>query len=134
MNINPLLDIYILQESTFSFFILLFIFYFCYLFFIFWPHHMACGILTPRPGIEPAHPALAALTTRGVPRFAVFIFWCEVLNLNVVQLNLFLLLSLILFWVLFNKILPISSKVLKWFSCAFFQKLYCLIFFIGCIN
>ena len=30
------------------------------LFFIFWSHHAACGILVPRPGIEPASPALEA--------------------------------------------------------------------------
>ena len=30
------------------------------LLFFFWPHHTACGILVPRPGIEPAPPALEA--------------------------------------------------------------------------
>ena len=25
---------------------------------LFWPHLMACGILTPRPGIKPAPPAM----------------------------------------------------------------------------
>ena len=28
------------------------------LFFFFWPSHMACGILVPRPGIEPTPPAV----------------------------------------------------------------------------
>jgi len=27
-------------------------------FFLFWPHHAACGILVPQPGVEPAPPAL----------------------------------------------------------------------------
>ena len=31
-----------------------------FLIFIFWLHHTACGILGPRPGIEPVSPALAA--------------------------------------------------------------------------
>ena len=30
-------------------------------FFIFWPCHVACGILVPPPGIEPKSPALGAL-------------------------------------------------------------------------
>ena len=29
--------------------------FFC---FLFWPHHAACGILVPQPGIEPESPAL----------------------------------------------------------------------------
>ena len=29
-------------------------------FFFFWPRFVACGILVPRPGIEPAPPALKA--------------------------------------------------------------------------
>ena len=41
-------------------------------FFFFWPHHAACGILVPLPGIEPVPPALRAwsldhLTAREVP-------------------------------------------------------------------
>ena len=32
--------------------------YLCFL--IFWPCHMACGILLPRPGMEPIPPAVAA--------------------------------------------------------------------------
>ena len=28
--------------------------------FIYWPHHAACGILVPRPGVEPPPPALGA--------------------------------------------------------------------------
>ena len=27
---------------------------------IFWSHYTACGILVPRPGIQPTHPALEA--------------------------------------------------------------------------
>ena len=42
------------------------------LFFFFWPHCMACGILVPSPGIEPTSPALEVWslnhwTTREVP-------------------------------------------------------------------
>ena len=29
-------------------------------FFFFWPHHAACGILIPRPGMEPVPPAVGA--------------------------------------------------------------------------
>ena len=41
-------------------------------FFFFWPCHTACGILVPRPGIEPVPPAVEARglnhwTTREVP-------------------------------------------------------------------
>ena len=36
-------------------------FYFIFIYFlIFWPHRLACGILVPRLGIEPASPALEA--------------------------------------------------------------------------
>ena len=30
------------------------------LFFFFWPHHTACGILVPQPGIQPFHPEVGA--------------------------------------------------------------------------
>ena len=48
-------------EDTFLFFL------------IFWPHHAACGILVPRPGIEPTPPAVEARspnhwTAREAPR------------------------------------------------------------------
>ena len=36
----------------------IYIFFFSSSFFFFWPHHMACGILVPRPGLEP--PAVEA--------------------------------------------------------------------------
>ena len=37
---------------------------FCILFIIiFWPHHMACGILVPWPGIKPVPPAVEAQST-----------------------------------------------------------------------
>ena len=47
-------------------------------FFFFWPHYAACGILVPRPGIEPVPPALGAQslnhwTTREVPLYWLFI-------------------------------------------------------------
>ena len=47
-------------------------FFYNFLFFIFWPHHAACGILVPQPGIAPAPPAPAAWilnhwATREVP-------------------------------------------------------------------
>ena len=31
-----------------------------FLFFFFWPHCVACGILVPRPGIKPTSPAVEA--------------------------------------------------------------------------
>ena len=35
---------------------------------VFWPRHMACGMLFPRPGIEPMSPALAGgFLTTGLP-------------------------------------------------------------------
>ena len=45
--------------------------------YFFWPCHAACGILVPRPGIEPAPPSLEAQslnhwTAREVP---VWYFW-----------------------------------------------------------
>ena len=48
-----------------------------YLFFYFWLHHAACGILIPRPGIEPMPPAVEVRslnhwTTREVPWLPVF--------------------------------------------------------------
>ena len=30
----------------------------CFVLFCFWLHHVACGILFPRPGIEPSPPAV----------------------------------------------------------------------------
>ena len=44
----------------------------CLFNFIFWPYHMACGILIPWPGMEPSPPALEAQSlnqwiTREVP-------------------------------------------------------------------
>ena len=46
---------------------------FNYYYYFFGPHHTACGILAPRPGIEPAPPAVEAWspnhwTTREFPR------------------------------------------------------------------
>ena len=38
------------------------------IFFFFWPPCLACGILVPRPGIEPTPPAVEARTSRKVPR------------------------------------------------------------------
>ena len=48
-----------------------------FILFYFWPYHAACGILVPRPGTEPAPPALEAQslnhwTTREVPCAEVF--------------------------------------------------------------
>ena len=47
-------------------------------FFYFLPHHAACGILTPRPGIEPISPAVEAQspnhwTTRELPTHTYFL-------------------------------------------------------------
>ena len=47
--------------------------YFFKNYFIFWPCHMACGILVPQPGIKPAPPAVGVRspncwTTREVPK------------------------------------------------------------------
>ena len=49
------------------------------IFFFFWPHHAACGVLVPRPGIEPRHPAVETQslnhwTAREVPRENFFMF------------------------------------------------------------
>ena len=44
--------------------------FFLSLFFFFWPRHVACGILVPRPGIEPMPPAVKApspVLTTGPP-------------------------------------------------------------------
>ena len=45
--------------------------------FLFWPCRTACGVLVPRPGIEPVPPALEVCglnrwTTSEVPTMAVF--------------------------------------------------------------
>ena len=50
---------------------------FMYLFFYFWLHHAACGILIPRPGTEPMPPAVEVRslnhwTTREVPWLPCF--------------------------------------------------------------
>ena len=55
---------------------------------------MACGILVPRPGIEPVHPALEAWspnhwTAREVPKhgfliWVFFFFLDSILNLGVI--------------------------------------------------
>ena len=49
------------------------IFYFLFIY-LFWLRHSACGILVPRPGIEPAPPAVEAQnlnhwTIREVPKY-----------------------------------------------------------------
>ena len=58
-----------------------FFFFFFLLFdfnvFIYWPCHVACGILVPQPGVEPAPPAVEVQslnhwTTKEVPDFIVF--------------------------------------------------------------
>ena len=48
------------------------------IFFIFWLHHAACGILVPRPGIEPGPPAVEAWspnhwTAREFPKLSEFL-------------------------------------------------------------
>ena len=55
---------------------ILFFYFHFYLFNFFWPHRVACGILVPQPGIEPAPPALAACsvnhwTAREVPIWVI---------------------------------------------------------------
>ena len=52
------------------------VFYFL-IFFLFWPCHVACGILVPWPGIEPGPPAVEVWspnhwTTREFPIFQLF--------------------------------------------------------------
>ena len=47
-------------------------------FFFFWPRCVACGILVPRPGIEPVPPPLGVWslnhwTTREVPKLCAFL-------------------------------------------------------------
>ena len=56
-------------------------------FFFFWPRHTACGILVPRPGMEPETPAVEAWspnhwTSREVPLSLSWVqgwwkVWCE---------------------------------------------------------
>ena len=63
-------------ESNRRCFCLIILFY--YYFFIFWPHRMACGIFVPRPGMEPAAPALEVQTlnpwtTREAPNCTFFL-------------------------------------------------------------
>ena len=59
------------------FYFIYLVFYFILLFyFIFWPLSAACGILVPRPGIEPTPPALEAeslnhWTAREVPLYTI---------------------------------------------------------------
>ena len=59
-------------SSWIFFSLFLFVCLFFGFFLIFWPRHTACRILVPRPGIEPAPPAMKAQslnhwTTREVP-------------------------------------------------------------------
>ena len=49
---------------------------------MFWPHHVACGILAPWPGIEPVPPGLEAqnlnhCTIRWDPFWVYFLIWCK---------------------------------------------------------
>ena len=51
-----------------------------FLSFFFWPHRVACGILVPWPGIEPASPAWEARslnhwTTREVPKYILLLLF-----------------------------------------------------------
>ena len=67
---------------------LLFLFFFK-LIFIFWPFHLACGILVPQPEIEPSPPAVEALslnhwTAREVPTISPF--KCTILQKYSLQL------------------------------------------------
>ena len=44
--------------------------------FFFWPHHVACGISFPQPGIEPVRPELRhRVLTPGLPAMALFLFY-----------------------------------------------------------
>ena len=51
----------------------------CYLLilFLFWPYHMACGVIVPHPGIEPKPSAVkAGLLTTGLPGNSLqIVFW-----------------------------------------------------------
>ena len=54
--------------------------YYFILFLFFWPHHVACGILVPRPGIEPGPSSVKAQnpnhwTTREFPSFKKIIIF-----------------------------------------------------------
>ena len=62
------------------------------LFFFFWPHHTACGILIPRPGIDPTPPAVEApslnhWTTRDVPKLLVCGNFSIRWSLNIYRIN-----------------------------------------------
>ena len=64
------------QCTTINFFIFFLLFKRFFYFLFFWPHHAACGILVPQPGIEPRSTALEAWslncwTTREAP-FTIF--------------------------------------------------------------
>ena len=53
------------------------------LFLVFWPHHAACGILVPLPGIEPVPPAVKVWslnhwTTREIPHFLLCVPLCQI--------------------------------------------------------
>ena len=61
------------QNSYGEILFLKYFYLFIYLF-IFWPHHMACGICVPKPGVKPAVDAHGGnhWTTRKVPVFYCF--------------------------------------------------------------
>ena len=61
---------------------------FCYIFFFFWPHHVACGILVPQPRIKSVLPAVEVqsanhLDLQGIPLISILgIYDCDTLALR----------------------------------------------------
>ena len=77
--------------------------------FFFWPRHAACGILVPRPGMEPVPPAVEARslnrwTTREVPANTVWL--CMPCNLcaSIMSVSCFPKLIFVLFNFLILKV------------------------------
>ena len=56
-------------------------FNFCFSFFL-WPYHTACGILIPRPGIEPTYSAVKAQSPNQwtMKEFPHKLFWIHIVN------------------------------------------------------
>ena len=66
------LGVFLPSTLSFTYFFIFLIF----ILFYFWPHRTACGILVPRPGIEPVPPAVEARclnhwTAREVPNIII---------------------------------------------------------------
>ena len=61
--------------------------------FFFWPHHAACGILVPGPGVEPGPSSVRAQspnhwTAREVPHSFFFFFFDCIKPHNIIEITL----------------------------------------------